>query len=557
MQSEEFEYNNINKSVLNDYIFENRTESTAFLCWFLENVLRLDEVSAADTVCDGPGDRGIDGIYVDHDNSEILFLQSKIRKKENVTVGDAPIRALSGSVSQFNSSDKVSNELSNIRNSELGKLVTRTNIAALLIEGYACVGMFVTNSIVNAEGRNVAENLGIRIYDRNVISAQVVDVTTAEGVSGSIELDISETGVSTFDTGQNAKLYVSTVSARDLIRVDGLTTGALFSQNVRLNLGNTRVNKDIRKTIQASEKHVFFPMYHNGITFISDKVQIVNDRTLKLTNYVVVNGAQSLSALLESENDITDDLHLIVKVVENIDQGLSREITLFSNNQNSPSPRDKRSNHKIQMRLKQEFENIDFEEYRYLIKRGEQPGNNPVFNDDAGRLLLAFDIKEPWSCHQIYKVFDEKYAEIFGRPIVDAWRIILLDKIMERILISMVHIENEPIQNYRLTKYFLLYALSQNIDGDELAKETMNEAEELVKSPVKLSSFLDGVEGICGAYCVDLKYELDKDNDPIDYRVELKSQTGVTNLEKELRRSFERDVARGKERRLSTLLETI
>jgi hypothetical protein len=41
----------------------------------LENVYRLDEVEARDAVCDNTLDKGVDGIYVDHNDQEVHFLQ--------------------------------------------------------------------------------------------------------------------------------------------------------------------------------------------------------------------------------------------------------------------------------------------------------------------------------------------------------------------------------------------------------------------------------------------------------------------------------------------------
>lgn len=52
-------------------------ESASFLVWFLENVYRLEETDARDAVCDHSNDKGIDGIYVDHNNEEIHFLQAR------------------------------------------------------------------------------------------------------------------------------------------------------------------------------------------------------------------------------------------------------------------------------------------------------------------------------------------------------------------------------------------------------------------------------------------------------------------------------------------------
>jgi hypothetical protein len=43
-------------------------------------------------------------------------------------------------------------------------------------------------------------------------------------------------------------------------------------------------------------------------------------------------------------------------------------------------------------------------------------------------------VHEPWSAHQIYKVYDEKYAEIFGRPEVTAERVIFITEL------TLVHV---------------------------------------------------------------------------------------------------------------------
>lgn len=59
----DFNYANLAGSVLKAHTCDGRTESAAFLVWFLENILRLDDVEAADAICDGPSDRGIDAVW--------------------------------------------------------------------------------------------------------------------------------------------------------------------------------------------------------------------------------------------------------------------------------------------------------------------------------------------------------------------------------------------------------------------------------------------------------------------------------------------------------------
>ena len=289
-------------------------------------------------------------------------------------------------------------------------------------------------------------------------------------------------------------------------------------------------------------------MYHNGITLICKRVDQSNPDELLVTNYVVVNGAQSLSVLYRNRQKISQDLRLVVKIIEiDDDDEISREITIASNNQNAIKPRDMRSTNLLQIRLQAEFEQIDFEQYRYLIKRGEEIDGQTISNEDAGRILLAFDVREPWSCHQIYKVFDEKYTDIFGRPIVTAWRIILLSKIMERIESALPEIRNEPIQRYRLTRYFLAFAIAKILDEDDDIGPYLEDPRRLLNSSELLDRFLSSIEGLARRLCVDIRFEFTEGEEPLDYKVALKSSNQVQELESRLRRLFLQDVARGRE----------
>jgi len=66
----------------------------------------------------------------------------------------------------------------------------------------------------------------------------------------------------------------------------------------------------------------------------------------------VVNGAQSLTSLMAEKSKITDDLKILVKLIETKgDTALSQRITTNSNNQNAIKARDLKSNHNTTVRL--------------------------------------------------------------------------------------------------------------------------------------------------------------------------------------------------------------
>jgi len=144
-----------------------------------------------------------------------------------------------------------------------------------------------------------------------------------------------------------------------------------------------------------------------------------------------VTAPQSLTSYRIGKTLLREVRRGLVRVVALQDEARARRSTENSNNQNAIKPRDLRSNHAIQLRLQKEMNDADGD-YFFEIKRGEKApaGATVITNDEIGRALLAFDVQEPWSAHQIYKVFDEKYAEIFGRPEVTAQRAIFVHRLM-------------------------------------------------------------------------------------------------------------------------------
>ena len=58
-----------------------------------------------------------------------------------------------------------------------------------------------------------------------------------------------------------------------------------------------------------------FPLFHNGITVIA-KTVILNDETLTASDYHVVNGCQSITSFFKKSAALTDDLRVLVKVID-------------------------------------------------------------------------------------------------------------------------------------------------------------------------------------------------------------------------------------------------
>lgn len=547
MEADELKYAPLKKRIKP---IEDRTglgESAAFLFWFLINVYRLDETEAQDAVCDHPNDKGIDGIYVDHNNEEVHFLQSKLRQGDNPRVGDVGPKNLMGSLQQFDETSKINAILAGNAHGDLKNLLQRAQVSDMVKNGYSLVGVYVTNELHNSDSEAYAEiTPGIRILERAKIAERVVELESDEAKKASFTFNTSYVEPMTMQSGSGdsgAEMYVFPAQALQLVHLEGISDGSLFRANVRYTLGNTAVNRSIRQSISEKNSHDHFVLFHNGIIVLCEEVDQSTSGELTIKSYSVVNGAQSLTSFHANKAKLSENLRVLVRVIKVKNEELAKRITHNSNNQNAIRPRDLRSNHSIMVRLQKEMHSVSGN-YFFEIKRGEAApsGATVITNDQIGRALLAFDLREPWSAHQIYKVFDEKYADIFGRPEVDAERVVFLHRLLAIVDAAVPGLKNKPMGSYTLTRYFLLYMLARILRSNEASKAVVVSPSRL--NEAKTTEFLNKCGEILKTVVVDLSYEADADD--FDYKSVFKSPNQSTELAARILASYEKDVARDK-----------
>lgn len=531
---------------LSRYVDAGLTETKAFIAWFLENIYRLDAIPAADAICDSGNDKGIDAIWVDDINQAIHVFQSKVSQSANSHIGDVALKNFVGSLEQFQTEDAVKAVLAGNANADLKNLLLRQNCAGLIGKGFSIRPVFITNQIPNDD---TAEFLKIRpdieLYDRNRIAAEFIDLDIEGGIEDSFNFDVSYAGLLNISVGDVASVFTFPAQAIELIGLKGISDGSLFKRNVRYSLGNTAVNKSITESTRDKKEHALFPLYHNGITILCDEAFFDEGAlTVTIKNYVVVNGAQSISTFFANRNSLSTDLRVFVKVISLDDDRLSRKITLNSNNQNAIKPKDLRSDDDLMLRLSKEFEaqklGVNFE-----IKRGEKFDNqdDTLSNDEAGRLLLAFDLLQPYATHQIYRVFDDYYGDIFGRPVVDASRIVFLKDVMRIIQENVSDLDNKPMASYALTRYFVLSVVRDIIDKSELARPIVRDKAGLQKNSQKLVEVL---KSLIPEIITDLNHLVGEQPEGFDYKRDLKSPEKTKSWRAELLRTHEKDMKRGK-----------
>jgi hypothetical protein len=411
---------------LTQHLGPRRSESASFLIRYFENYLRLDSLDATDSACDQSGDKGIDGIYLNTDANLIEIYQSKLFQKSTGTVGDKLLREFQGTLAQFDSEESIQNIVDSAGDADVSRLIVRLNLQKHLAE-FDVTGLFICNAELDDNGKAFLRSApDIRFIGKSELEGTYVRAARDTPASKPSSFSVTGYEVAKYIVDKDHSAVIAPVKAAELVVMDGIANQAVFAYNVRGPLGRTQVNRDIAKSIAEEDKHKLFPLFHNGITVVAEALSHDED-SIHVSNYFVVNGCQSLTALFRNKRYVTDDLRILTKFIQAPPASpLAEIITRFSNNQNGVRARDFKSNNHIQIRLQNEFAHHYGSEFFFEIKRGEDPrGLSVISNELAGQYLMAFDLKLPWATHRKYQVFEDLHSELFARPAVTAHRIVM------------------------------------------------------------------------------------------------------------------------------------
>ncbi len=120
-----------------NYVAEGLTESQALLKWFLENFYRLDVIDVEDSICDQPGDKGIDGIYINELFQQINVFQTWLRcASTDKDLGDRDLKEFLGTLTQLQTADGVRKLSAATKSVNLRKLLERLEVDKKVGEGY-------------------------------------------------------------------------------------------------------------------------------------------------------------------------------------------------------------------------------------------------------------------------------------------------------------------------------------------------------------------------------------------------------------------------------------
>ena len=537
-----------------EYETAGRSSTAALLIWFLRHVKRLDDTEAPDAVCDGPGDKGIDGIWVDELGEEIVLLQAKRRASMRSTQGDADLQRLIGAAGWFSSPEQVDALLDAGPNPELRGLVERNDLREKVLAGFTIRCIFVTNSLFDQAGRDFLDAHGtgpppVEGWDLKRLEPYIHYIDRPLYIEQEVDLDFQAGASFTVQVGDGVEVTVGALPAKQIAALPGIDDRSLFAQNVRLDLGRTRVNKDINTTLGDPLEHARFLTFHNGLTMLCREVQRRGKDGLRVKGFSIVNGCQSAVALRKNEVRLTDDLLVPVKIVKVGEyDSLADDITYRSNNQNAINLKDLRANDSTQVVLKGQFKDLFGDRVQYVIKRGETASGEIVIqNDLAAQILIALYNEEPFLAHRKFALFDQQYKTVF-HPRISAAHIYLGWIIWDEIREHISEIDNELIARYALTTFVLVYLVGRIMKETEVGIAVLASPVDYVIDDEEV--IRDAVGRLVSDILVDFNgyiREQESEAGYFDYKTRFKSQTAIREITEDVLRGHQRAARRNRD----------
>src|SRR5262249_28729342 len=288
---------------------------------------------------------------------------------------------------QLSSATSVAKLATTTLNSDLKRLLLDLYIGEKIDAGYQVRAIFVTNVAANSDAVSyinhaAADGHNLDVWDLARLTPVLAQLRRDWFVQENVRFQIEPKHLFYIGGSKTEpNLVYAAVRARELVRLPGIDDMRIFAQNVRLGLGTTRVNDDIVQSVRTKPDHKDFLTFHNGLTIVAKSIA-VRGRALRLKDFSVCNGCQSLLTFYNNRKLITDALEVLVRIVRvGDDRRLPEIIAYRTNNQNAISLRDLASNDTTQLRLQAEFNNLFGNSTYYSIKAGELTDTQELPNE--------------------------------------------------------------------------------------------------------------------------------------------------------------------------------
>jgi len=391
--------------------YPSLSDDNAFVTWFLRAFITEDEKQAYDSLTGKSGDKSSDAIYFDHDNRIVFIIQGKYHLKSNYNEKRSDIIALADLgrcilTIRSDGFDAILNKANPIVKKSLEE--TRTLIHK---RDYQLVLRYVTTGKISETNKNEGESRLEEFEQGRFETYCYIDLIKLmqdyiEGAAPPVPtVALTVQGTEVFqrhDKSHGITSWIFTMNGNDIGNLFKDVGIRLFSRNIRGYLGNTEINRVMKKTIEDEPE--FFWYFNNGITIVCDEAKQIkkgNSNIIKATNAQIINGQQTTRTLSNAGKNSAEVLIKLIEIPRQIEvkndkyNYLVSEIVSATNWQNSISQSDLKSNDIEQVRIEKEFKKLN---YYYIRKRmtkseavnyGANKFNFKISKDELSQALTA------------------------------------------------------------------------------------------------------------------------------------------------------------------------
>lgn len=399
-------------------LIEKLGEEKAHIVWVMARYLEEPDLEAlaATALTDGPNDKKIDFIYLDHDEKRLVLTQGYFASKQKDSAPDNKASDLNTAAAWFFSGDLQlvpntireivsecrdaldADEIENIELFYVHNLPELVNVARELQTAEDHIKKVLALTSVSVRATELGAAKIQYLYD-----AQDLHIEVKDNIEFPSDIAFEE-------KGPKWKAYVASVPGNWLHTVYTKYADSLFSANYRGFLGGgrrRRVNAGIRDF--AETRSADFWAFNNGITILTMAMNRNKEKakSYTLSGMSIINGAQTTGSI--GSVDLTkkniSDLRVLCRVIESSDSDTIAEIVRFNNTQNAITSWDQYSNDPDQKRLVQEFKDLGF---TYNIKRGFVGTGDELGIDEVMQPLLAFHGRPQDAIRGKNQIFDRK-----------------------------------------------------------------------------------------------------------------------------------------------------
>lgn len=373
----------------------------ALLLWFGENYFYLDPEDIKDRIVRDSHAEGIDGIFVDEKQFNLLFVQGETVSQLDNTQNNFSETKLKSTLQgarfllKGDYKSKITPELENYTDEyhEFDKTGNyKTKILFIILKQKPVGDKFIEDF------KREFPEVDVIFFDFDFIKNYYIKEYL---VSRALPPDKISFQVlkNLLKKDEPYKARVFTAKAEELARLYNDHKERIFQQNVRFSLGlkSKSINEQILETARSDDKSKNFWYFNNGINIVCSKLKpTTNEKIVNLYKAQIINGAQTTYSLYEAfkNGELKGDTEVLIRAIETTDKDFTDLVTLYTNSQNAIRLRDLCSNDDIQTKNQKILK--DTYNYFYERKRGEFDSLYPTkeakkgaFGDDYEDIIIS------------------------------------------------------------------------------------------------------------------------------------------------------------------------